>query len=128
MEFHHIGIACKDIGKEIERIKQIHTVKQISDVIYDEYQNAYLCMVEVENGLNIELISGDQVNNLLKRNISYYHICYSVSNIQYHIDDLTSKGAILISPPKPAKLFNGNLVAFFHFSYGLVELVEIAEN
>lgn len=124
LEFHHIGIACKDIEQEIKKIKKIHDVKSISKIVYDENQKATLCMLSVENGLNIELISGEQTSTILKRGITYYHICYQVNDIKSKVDDLVSSGALLISYPKPAVLFNGKKVAFLQGSYGLIELVE----
>ena len=81
MKFHHIGICCKNIKEEIENIKKIHQVKSVSKVIYDKKQEAELCILEIEDGLKIELIAGKQVENLLKKKITYYHICYEVENI-----------------------------------------------
>jgi methylmalonyl-CoA/ethylmalonyl-CoA epimerase len=122
--FHHIGIACKDIEKEIKKIKKIHDVKSVSEIVYDEKQKARLCMLSVENGLNIELVSGEQISTMLNRNITYYHICYKVNNISSKIDELVSNGAFLISSPKPAVLFNGKKVAFLQSTYGLIELIK----
>ncbi len=124
MNLHHIGIVCKNINIEKENINKIHKVKEISDIIFDEEQNANLCFIKIENGLSIELISGEQVKNIIKKGITYYHICYEVKDIYSKIKDLTGTGALLISPPKPARLFNMRKVAFLYVSYGVIELLE----
>lgn len=124
MKFHHIGVCCKNIKKEIENIKKLHKVKSISEIIYDEKQEAELCILEIEDGLKIELISGKQVENILKKKMTYYHICYEVEDISKEKERLISNGAFLISDEKEAILFANKKVCFLLASYGLIELVE----
>lgn len=124
MKFHHIGICCKNIKEEIENIKKIHQVKSVSEVIYDKKQEAELCILEIENGLKMELISGTQVENLLKKRITYYHICYEVENITEEKEKLIKNGAFLLSDEKEAVLFSNRKVCFLMISYGMIELLE----
>lgn len=123
MKFHHVGVACKDIQAELQNIRKLHTIIEETPVVFDENQQAELCMITVEDGLNIELVSGKPVQNLLKKNISYYHICYEVEDIDQSIENLVENGGMLISPPKEAILFNNRKVAFLMLSYGIVELL-----
>ncbi|WP_412850297.1 VOC family protein [Chryseobacterium sp. PMSZPI] len=123
MKFHHVGVACKDIQEELEKIRKLHKIVEETPVVFDENQQAELCMVTVEDGLNIEFVSGKPVENLLKKRISYYHICYEVDDIEKTIENLTENGGMLISPPKEAILFNNRKVAFLMLSYGIVELL-----
>ena len=125
MVLHHVGIACKDIGLEIQRIKKIHDVISISEIFYDKNQNANLCLIKIKNSLSIELISGKQVENLIKKKISYYHLCYEIQNIESEIKRLVNLGGIILSEPKPAILFDNRKVAFLLLSYGIIELLEI---
>ena len=123
MKFAHIGIACNSIEEEIENIKKIHKINSISDIIFDEKQSANLCMLNIEDGLNIELISGKIVENIVKKGIKYYHLCYEVENIE---EELQRMGNDIkpISEIKEAILFDGRKVIFVIASYGLIELVE----
>ncbi|SHG97943.1 VOC family protein [Chryseobacterium oranimense] len=123
MKFHHVGVACKDIQAELQSIRKLHKIIEETPVVFDENQQAELCMITVEDGLNIELVSGTPVENLLKKRISYYHICYEVDDIDQSIENLTENGGMLISPPKEAILFNNRKVAFLMLSYGIVELL-----
>ncbi|WP_343611775.1 VOC family protein [Chryseobacterium oranimense] len=123
MKFHHVGVACKDIQAELQSIRKLHKIIEETPVVFDENQQAELCMITVEDGLNIELVSGTPVENLLKKRISYYHICYEVDDIDQAIENLTENGGMLISPPKEAILFNNRKVAFLMLSYGIVELL-----
>jgi len=123
MKLHHIGIACKNIDEEIANISKIHHVVNQSPKVFDKEQNAELVLMTLADGTNLELISGRQVETFVKKNITYYHLCFEVDNINSEIERLVNEGALLISPPKPAVLFNNRLVAFLNVSYGIIELL-----
>jgi len=123
MRLHHIGVACKNIDEGIENVSKIHQVIKQSPVFFDEQQNAELVLLTLADETNIELIAGKPVENLLKKNITWYHICFEVDDINAEIARLVSEGAFLISPPKPAILFNNRKVAFLNVSYGMIELL-----
>ena len=124
MKIHHIGIACQDIQEAISELERFHTIIQRSEIVYDENQHASLCMVNTDTGMDIEFIAGEQVARMVKKGISYYHLCYEVDDLDTTIDEYLSRGAMMISEPKPAVLFGGKRVAFLHLPYGLVEFVE----
>ena len=73
--------------------------------------------------MNVEFIAGDQVANLGK-GVSYYHLCYTVEKLDEAILDFEDKGAVVVSTPKPAILFDGKRVAFLLIRSGLIELLE----
>lgn len=124
MKFHHLGIACDDIKETLGFIKNTHRVVAVSETVYDPLQDASLCMITLEEGPDIELISGGAVVNLRKKRISLYHTCYQVDDIAQAINHLVENGAILISEPKNAILFNNHKVAFVHTPTGIIELLE----
>jgi methylmalonyl-CoA/ethylmalonyl-CoA epimerase len=123
MKFHHIGIACKNIDDEIANIANINKVIAKSPTVFDEEQNSELALVTLADGTHIEFISGKQVESLVTKNISYYHLCFEVDDIDSEIVRLTEEGAFLISGPKPTILFNGRKAAFLIVSYGIIELL-----
>jgi methylmalonyl-CoA/ethylmalonyl-CoA epimerase len=123
MRFHHIGIACRNIIEEIAEIAKIHRILDQSPVVFDQEQNAELCLLTIDEGLKMELISGKQVESILKKRISYYHLCYEVDDFGAELDRLEKDGAILITPPKLAILFNNRKVAFLMVSYGIIEIL-----
>ncbi len=124
MKFHHIGIATDDIPSLIEKINKYFNLKNITDIVYDELQDGSLCMVTLDDGTNIELISGNIVENIVKKRRYLYHTCYSVEDIDSTIKSLISDGATLVSDTKEAILFDNKRVAFLMWDLGLIELVE----
>ena len=124
MKIHHIGIACSDIEEALADFGRYHPIVKRSEVVYDELQKAELCMVYTDTGLDVEFIAGEQVARLVKKGISYYHLCYEVDDLDAVLSESVGKGAMIISEPKPAVLFDGRRVAFVYLPYGLVEFVE----
>ncbi|MDC0118955.1 VOC family protein [Schleiferiaceae bacterium] len=124
MRIHHLGIACKDIRKQLVEFKKFHKVIWESEIVEDLRQNAQLCMVKTDFGLDFEFVSGTVVSGIVKKGISYYHTCYEVENLDGVLADFVSRGAILVSKPKQAVLFNNRRVAFLYMPYGLIELLE----
>jgi methylmalonyl-CoA/ethylmalonyl-CoA epimerase len=123
MKFHHVGIACKNIDEEIASVAAINKIIRQSPKVFDETQNAELVLLTLADGTKLELISGKQVETFIKKNITYYHLCFEVDDIDAEVTRLVSEGAFLISPPKPAILFNNRKVAFLNVSYGMIELL-----
>lgn len=125
MKFQHLGIACHDIENALVFIRSTYQIANVSEIVYDPLQKASLCMVTIQDGTKIELISGDIVRNLLKKQIYLYHTCWQVEDIESAIHKFRQNGAVLISEPKPALLFNGKKVAFIASPLGIVELLEM---
>lgn len=124
MRFHHIGIATDNIKDTLESLKKVMEIKDISDVVFDEKQDANLCMVTFKDGVKLELIEGHMVENLVKKRHYLYHTCYEVDNIESTMETLINDGAMQISEIKEAKLFEERRVVFLSWKLGIIELVE----
>ena len=124
MKFHHIGIACSAIESAADFVEKVFNIVKKTDIIFDENQNANVCMLTVSDGSNIELVCGDMVNNFIKKNQYLYHVCWEVDDIEKSINDISSKGGRLISSPKPSALFHNRKVAFLFSDIGIIELLE----
>jgi len=122
MKFHHIGIATKNIEKTLEWVSEHFEIINISDKVYDANQDAYVQMIKTID-VNIELVSGNIVEKLIKKNITYYHMCYEVDNLEEAMASF--KKSIVISNPTKAILFDNRKVAFLFTPIGIVELLEM---
>jgi methylmalonyl-CoA/ethylmalonyl-CoA epimerase len=124
MKLHHLGVACEDISAALGFIAQSQTILSQSGIVFDPLQNASLCMVQLADGTVIELISGPKVENLVKRRLFLYHTCWETADFDRQLSSLCENGCLLVSPPKPALLFNEKRVAFLNSPLGLIELLE----
>jgi methylmalonyl-CoA/ethylmalonyl-CoA epimerase len=121
VKFHHIGIATQNIDKTLDWLCGQFNVISISNKVYDNNQDACLQMIETV-GVNIELVSGNMVKRFIEKNITYYHVCYEVDDLEESIK--TFEKSIVISKPVKAILFDNRRVAFLMTPIGIVELLE----
>lgn len=128
MKLHHLGIACEDIAKTLSKTKKLHDVQEVSEVIFDDKQQASVQLVTLNDGTRLELIAGKVVQSLVNKKVSFYHVCYEVEDIHVELEKAKNNGALVISMPKPSALFEQRLVAFLVFPYGLVEFLETRNN
>jgi FkbH-like protein len=124
IKFHHNGFACQNIEEGIQYVQAMYDVTHISDIVFDERQDASVCLIEANHNIQIELVAGKQVASLLSKGIRLYHVCYEVADFFLTMDKFIAQGAVVISEPKPAPLFNHRLVTFLNTHLGLVELLE----
>ena len=124
MKFHHIGVACDNLEETKNWVKRSFPINEEEGPIFDQLQNASFITLRMEDGFLIELISGGQVANFLKKGINLYHVCYEVDHLENTIKDLKKNGAIVISKPKPAVLLNNRRIAFLNTPLGIIELLE----
>jgi len=122
---HHVGVACRDIEQMRAWVIASHVITHDSGIVHDPRQRADLCILSVDGGPAIELVSGEMVAGVVRRGQTYYHLCYEVVEIASAIVDLEATGCRTVSPPTPAVLFGGRHVAFVLGPMGLVELLEV---
>lgn len=124
MRFHHMGIACLHIPTALDFIQKSFDVIDVSEIIFDSHQNVDLCLVTVKGDTHIELVSGVTVEKFVSKKQFLYHTCWLVDDIEQAIEKLYQNGAMLISAPTQAILFDNRRVAFLFSEIGIVELLE----
>lgn len=126
MRFHHIGIAAWDMGAALSYVRTLFPVREVSETVYDEKQNASLSMVTLEDGSLLELVTGPVVEGRVKKRQFLYHTCYETPCLEDTIREFEAQGAMVVSEPKEAVLFSMRRVAFLMTNLGLMELLEQA--
>lgn len=124
MIIHHFGVACSDLRGTLEQVRKLFPVSDCSEIVHDAEQNADLCLVAVEGSPPLELISGPVVENLVRKGIMLYHICWEVDDMETALARLCDGGCLIVSSPKPAILFDFRRVAFLRSPIGLIEILE----
>ena len=124
MNFHHIGIATNDIEKCLSFVNDNFEVIASTNTIYDPNQNAELVLITTKSVV-LELVSGPLVSEFIKKQQTYYHICYEVDDLDKSIAEFQQ--SIVISKPTKAILFNNRRVAFIMTPIGIIELLESRE-
>lgn len=128
LTFHHIGIACRDIGKT----KQFYLLQgyAASPIVEDPLQHVRISFLEKDGAPRLELLEPHDEQSPVARTlatagVSPYHICYEVQSINDAIATLREQRFLLVNGPVPACALGNRLIAFlFQKNTGLVELVE----
>ena len=128
LDFHHIGIACRDIAKTL--VFYVSMGYAPSPVVDDPLQRVRICFLEKADAPRLELIEplDDQspvARTLATAGVTPYHLCYEVQDIEEAVASLRGQRFLLVNGPIPACAMNDRKVAFlFQKNTGLIELVE----
>ena len=124
LRLHHLGFACESIDSSVREVQRQYVVTGMSKHVRDHSQNAAVCIVDVENSVPFEFVSGPAVANFLRQGQSLYHVCFECDDLDAAIFEYVEAGAVVVSPPKSATLFDSRRVCFLETQLGLVELLE----
>jgi methylmalonyl-CoA/ethylmalonyl-CoA epimerase len=126
--FHHTGILVENIEEAIGNYAEIFGESNVSQVYSIKSQNVKVCFIGMPNSVYVELVQplseNSVVYKLLKKNMSYYHIGYTVADIEEEVEKLK------VLNYKPLEYFNseafeGNRCIFlFSPDAHLIELIQ----
>lgn len=128
IQFHHFGIACREIQKTAEAYISLGYSK--GETILDPLQNVNICFLTHAKMPLVELLSPVDENSpivqiLEKNGVTPYHTCYAVDDLDKAIKSLKRMRYVVVSKPKSACAIDGRSVAFlYNADMGLIELVE----
>jgi methylmalonyl-CoA/ethylmalonyl-CoA epimerase len=127
----HIGVAVSDIERAISQYADTFGYKLLRGPYDDPQQQARVAFIGLEatGDTQLELIAplapGSQVERVLSKGQSLYHVCYEVPEINAAIAHLRAQKCILISGPTPAVAYDGRPIAWLYTpTKQLTELVE----
>ena len=133
MHFEHIGVAVSNIKESLSVFNNLFELNDVSEIYEDIFQNikiSFFCFAGVKIEL-IEPLDGSKkspVDNIIEKNMSYYHLCFRTGCIEDEISQLVEKGAIVVTEPIPSLAFRSRKIAFLYIKHlGLIELVEKEE-
>lgn len=127
-EFHHIGIATKNIEKEFKSYAMLGYTKEAwfdSDI----NQGVKGLFITAKNQPRLELLENLEGSNTLdywlKQGIKLYHFGYMVNDIDKAFDIFTVKlGAKVVSPMKISQFFGKRICFVVLKNMFVVELIE----
>lgn len=126
-EFHHIGVATKDIDKEFGAFAFLGYNKA-SDIFEDKSQGIRGLFIEAKGQPRLELLAnlGDSqtVSPMLENGNKMYHFAYLVSDIEKASDVLTKAKAKILSPLKVSTYFGKRICFLLLTNRYMIELIE----
>jgi methylmalonyl-CoA/ethylmalonyl-CoA epimerase len=129
LRFHHIGVACEQIGPEVEA-HMLLGYRPEGEVFHDAAQRIRGVFM-VNGAARVEILepvgADSPLRSFLRRGQKMYHQAFETDAIDDSFAKLLDAGAIATVPPTPAVAFGGRRIAFLMLrTLLLVELVEAA--
>lgn len=126
-EFHHIGVASKDIEKDFSAFSFLGYTRS-SAVFEDEEQGIRGVFLEAKGQPRLELLSNlegrETVSPMLESGNKMYHFGYCVSDVEKALDVFIKAKAKVISPLKPSTYFGKRICFLLMPNLYMVELIE----
>jgi len=127
-QFHHIGVATKSIAKELP-VYTLIGYEAESCIFEDTGQGIRGLFITAQGQPRLELLENlngsHTLDQPIERGQKFYHIAYSVSNMEKAVEVLTRNRAKLISPFKQSAYFGKRICFFMLHNMQMIELVEV---
>lgn len=126
-EFHHIGIATKDIEKDFNSYKILGYFKDSTEFI-DENQGIKGLFINAKGQPRLELLknleNSSTLDLWLKNKTKMYHLAYIVENFDEAINYFINAGLKIISEPKISTEFKKRISFLMLPNMSIIELIE----
>lgn len=127
----HLGVAVKDMDESLAQYTELFGYRLERGPFDDPQQQARVAFIRSDDPADtvLELVAPldeqSQVQRVLAKGLSLYHICYEVPDIEAAINHLRQQKCLLVSGPTPAVAYDGRPIAWLYTpNRQLTELVE----
>ena len=132
MIIDHICFAVRNLEEGISYWSSVFGYIQKTSIVTNTRQKVKVTFLSKDKSIDIKLIEPLDDNESLVRFVSrgggFHHLCFKCSDLNTQVDELKSKGLIMLVPPQPGEAFNNNNIAFLFARYGLnLELIDTDE-
>lgn len=126
-EFHHIGIACRDIDREVTAYRMLGY--QFEEKLFVDSNQGITGKFGIsKNQPRIELLqnleNSTTLNTYLEKGIKMYHFAYTVSDIDKAVDYIMRSKGRVVSPLKESSYFRKRICFLMLSNMFLIELIE----
>jgi methylmalonyl-CoA/ethylmalonyl-CoA epimerase len=132
MVIDHICFAVKEITEGIAYWEDVFSYSRTTGIVINTRQKVKVSFLKKKNSITIKLIEPIEGNESLRKFVErgggFHHICFRCSDLTKKINELKSKGLILLVSPQPGEAFNNKNIAFLLAKYGMnIELIDTEE-
>lgn len=126
----HFGVAVADLDQALALYANLFGYRLLRGPYDDPQQEARVAFIgNNSDDPPLELVAplgaGSQVERVLKKGLSLYHVCYETPNVDEAIAQLRGQRCLLLSGPTPAVAYDGRPIAWLYTpNRQLIELVE----
>jgi len=118
--FHHVGFVVASIRDSVEGFQESLEAEWDRSIVHDPQQMVRVTFLRGRNPADplFELIepAADKspVVALAKRGGGLHHLCYLVDSLEEQLKRSRTRGALIVSHPRPAAAFDGRRIAWIY--------------
>jgi methylmalonyl-CoA/ethylmalonyl-CoA epimerase len=129
LTFHHVGVACRDIEREVP--SYLHLGFEREGMVFEDpaqrIRGLFLTLGSYRVELLQALVAGEPspLDTYLRQRTKLYHEAFLADDLELASAHLVDAGAIVSVPPVPAVAFDGRRITFLmQRNMNLIELIE----
>lgn len=133
-DFHidHIAVAVASLEAAADRLCALLGYQRTTEPVTNARQRVNVLFLGREGSLSIKLIEPSDPESPLwafvKKGGGLHHVCFKAPDVVAAVDDLSARGARVLSPPEPGEAFDDRLIAFLYLGLGLnIEVIDTDE-
>jgi catechol 2,3-dioxygenase-like lactoylglutathione lyase family enzyme len=127
LQFHHVGVACRDLDAEARALAVLGYQAESPDFTDpgQGIQGRFIAGPGPRIELLIQTDGSSVLEPWLAKGVKVYHYGYEVERLDAELERLKAAGGIVVTPPRPAVAFGGRRISFVMLrNLFLVELIE----
>jgi methylmalonyl-CoA/ethylmalonyl-CoA epimerase len=129
-QLDHVCLAVRKIAPARAMLERTLGYKPRTEPVENTRQQVVVQFMSKPGSLDIKLIEPSSIDSPLVEFIKrsgggLHHLAFKTESVKAGVDDLTSKGVKIVTPPQPGEAFDDASIAFAFVGAGLnVELID----
>jgi hypothetical protein len=128
LHLHHIGCLTTNIEAAIKSYSVNFGIVNIKGPIHVLSQQCEVCFLQLNCGINFELIQPNDTESalgkLVKKGTTYYHLAYLTDNIEESINSFIGNKGVLIDKFESEAFENRKCAFLYTDLFHLIELIQ----
>lgn len=118
VRLHHVGFVVASILHEVDGFARSVSAVWDQAIFFDPQQKARVAFLKPHcpTDVLIELVEaageGSPVLQFLQKGGGLHHLCYEVSDLEAHLEQMRVAGAVIVKRPRPAAAFGNRRIAW----------------
>jgi len=115
---HHVGFVVAAIQESIQGFVRSLAAQWDEKIFHDPLQKVRVTFLQTQNpsDAQVELIEpaaeDSPILSFLQKGGGLHHLCYEVENLDSELDEMRSRGLVVVRKPLPAVAFENRRIAW----------------
>ncbi len=123
---HHVGFVVAAIQESIQGFVRSLAAQWDEKIFHDPLQKVRVTFLQTQNpsDAQVELVEpaaeDSPILSFLQKGGGLHHLCYEVTNLDGQLDEMRSRGLVVVRKPLPAVAFENRRIAWLSTKHKLL--------